>query len=201
MMKRILVSNVTRLILGATCALASASCGNELLRTGRSPVYLVINNLLGAQGGGGSTTGVSPFFSDVSVNGTAFNDVGTATIAAVYKDQTPLATSSVLNDVTLTRYRVSYRRSDGRNTPGVDVPWGFDGALSRTISAGGLGGTEVNFDLVRQASKLEPPLRNLVNAGGQILISTIAEVTFYGRDQNGNEVLVVGQIDVTFGDF
>ena len=27
----------------------------------------------------------------------------------------------------MTRYRVEFRRTDGRNTPGVDVPYGFDG--------------------------------------------------------------------------
>ena len=37
--------------------------------------------------------------------------------------------------------------------------------------------------------------------GGQGFISTIAEITFYGRDQNGNEVSVTGRIDVQFGDF
>jgi len=32
-------------------------------------------------------------------------------------------------------------------------------------------------------------------------ISTIAEITFYGHDQNGNEVSVTGRMDVQFGDF
>ncbi|HEX4915557.1 MAG TPA: hypothetical protein VFV51_16480, partial [Vicinamibacterales bacterium] len=95
--------------------------------------------------------------------------------------------------------RVNYRRSDGRNTPGVDVPHSFDGATSVTIQSGSTG--DVVFDLVRHSSKLEPPLRNLIAGGGLIFINTIAEITFFGRDQNGNEVTATGMVDVIFGDF
>ena len=58
-----------------------------------------------------------------------------------------------------------------------------------------------DFELVRHQAKLEPPLKNLAGFGGLGFISTIAEVTFYGRDQNGNEVTVTGNLDVQFGDF
>ena len=109
------------------------------------------------------------------------------------------ATPTSINSVTLTRYRVVYRRADGRNTPGVDVPFGFDGAITATIPAGDE--RTVVFDIVRHANKAEPPLRNLVQLGGQFIISTVAEITFFGRDQNGNEVSVSGMMDVTFGDF
>ncbi len=44
-----------------------------------------------------------------------------------------------------------------------------------------------SFDIVRHSSKSEPPLRNLVDNGGLQFIYTIAEITFFGRDQNGNE--------------
>jgi len=33
------------------------------------------------------------------------------------------------------------------------------------------------------------------------VISTIAHVTFYGKDQNGNEVSVTGSISVNFADW
>jgi hypothetical protein len=33
------------------------------------------------------------------------------------------------------------------------------------------------------------------------LISTVAEITFYGRDLAGNEVSVTGFLQVNFGDF
>ena len=58
------------------------------------------------------------------------------------------------------------------------------------------------FEIVRHQAKLEPPLKNLAGAGGGLgFISTIAEITFYGHDQNGNEVSVTGRMDVQFGDF
>jgi hypothetical protein len=34
-----------------------------------------------------------------------------------------------------------------------------------------------------------------------VIISTIAEVTFYGHDQTGRAVSAVGNIGVSFGDF
>jgi hypothetical protein len=49
--------------------------------------------------------------------------------------------------------------------------------------------------------KREPPLRNLVNGGNATYIYTIAEVTFYGRDQAGNEVVATGMLSVNFGDW
>jgi hypothetical protein len=210
MMTRSFFSNGIRLLTAATCALASASCGSELLRTGRAPVFLQMSNL-GGQVAGGAGSGASPFRSDVQtlvdvqINGqtvqvaTIFNDLGVATIDVIAKDQTGNAGTSALNSITLQRYRVSFRRTDGRNTPGVDVPFGFDGALAFTIPVGGSG--SVSFDLVRHSSKSEPPLSNLAGGGGQIFISTIAEVIFFGRDQNGNEVTVTGSMDVTFADF
>ena len=41
----------------------------------------------------------------------------------------------------------------------------------------------------------------LSGLGGAVAISTIADVTFYGRDQVGNEVSVMGSISVNFADW
>jgi hypothetical protein len=71
--------------------------------------------------------------------------------------------------------------------------------VTLTIPAGASG--NVVFDLVRHAAKSEPPLRNLIAGGGLQFISTVAEITFYGRDQNGNELMVTGMMDITFADF
>jgi hypothetical protein len=208
-------SNAMRPLLAAVCVLSSASCGSELLRTGHTPMLLVVENLAGA-GGQDPGTFATPLLSDVraiveaEVNGvtvqqpTIFNDLGRATISSERKDQSDLVgglsqVTSPLNRITLTRYRVTYRRADGRNTPGVDVPFGFDGALSTTVPPEG--GVTVVFDLVRHTSKSEPPLANLAGGGGLRFINAIAEVTFFGRDQNGNETMATGFIDVIFGDF
>ncbi len=203
-MKRNIVSKLLRVSIAAGCLAASTSCGSELLRTGRAPVILVLELLQGASGNE-STQFANPLLSDVLTEDTVFNDLGRATIRSERKDQSGLlpgidpVVTSPLNAVTITRYRVSYRRSDGRNAPGVDVPFAFDGAVAATIQPGS--SADVIFDLVRHASKSEPPLRNLIGGGGLRFINTVADVTFWGRDQNGNEVMVSGSMDVVFADF
>jgi hypothetical protein len=106
---------------------------------------------------------------------------------------------SPINSITITRYRVEFRRTDGRNTQGVDVPFAFDGAATVTVPANG--SAEVVFEVVRNQAKLESPLSNLRGGGGSLIISTIAEVTFFGRDQAGNEVTASGTLSVNFADF
>jgi hypothetical protein len=187
-----------------------AGCGSEMLRTGRAPMFLVIENMEGLAGGSGGQAAAF-LLSDVqsvedqTVNGvtvkvaTVTNDAATATIRSVGKSQNPDVIVSDLNSITMTRYHVAFRRTDGRNTPGVDVPYSFDGGLGVTIAPNSSAG--VVFEIVRHQAKLEPPLKNLASGGGLGFISTIAEVTFYGRDQNGNEVSVTGRMDVQFGDF
>lgn len=215
MTTRHILSKVTRLAAVLLVAVTTASCGSELLRTGRSPAFLSITLLEAAKGDEPSTF-TSSLLSDVQtlveteIGGepvevpTIFNDLGRATIRVELKDQSGVLTGTVapttpIQSITIARYRVSFRRADGRNTPGVDVPFGFDGAVTATIPVGG--SATVVFDLVRHANKSEPPLRNLIAGGGSIFITTVAEVTFFGRDQNGNEVTVSGLMDVTFADF
>jgi hypothetical protein len=81
----------------------------------------------------------------------------------------------------------------------VDVPYAFDGAASATVRGGVT--TTIGFTLVRAQAKLEPPLLALRGAGGALLISTIAQITFYGTDQAGNQVSVTGTISVNFADW
>ena len=79
-------------------------------------------------------------------------------------------------------------RADGRNTPGVDVPYGFDGAFTATVSGQT---TDRDFELVRHIAKTGGAAAG-PGAQPRVIISTIAEVTFYGRDQTGREVSVSG---------
>lgn len=187
-------------------ALAGTSCG-DVIRQGRSPVVLVVNSMQAAQGAK-PTTFASGLNSDVlniitspppcteaNPCPTTFNDPGQATLSIAMKDVSVTPTTN--NQVTITRYRVVYTRADGRNTPGVDVPYPFDGASTVTIPGGPA--VTIGFELVRHAAKEEAPLVQLI--GGQNLISTIATVTFYGTDLVGNDVQASGQIFITFGNF
>jgi hypothetical protein len=190
---------------------ASASCG-KANSEGRSPSYLFIDGLTASSGARPDTFGNS-LESDVITNvkttiggqeafvPTIFEDLGRVTLKMALKDTgganaptEPTAT----NAITVTRYRVDFKRSDGRNTPGVDIPYGFDGGATGTFDANG---GSLTFVLVRAQAKLEAPLKALRSGGGAITISTIAEITFYGTDQNGNSVSVTGSITVNFADW
>jgi hypothetical protein len=196
-----------RLFAIAALAAASASCGT-VARQGRSPVYLVVDSL-SARSGDESEFG-SPLLSDVLTNVTSpapctptspcptvFNDIGQANLRAELKNPLSTVAPTATNDVTVFRYHVAYRRSDGRNTEGVDVPFAFDGATTATIQVGS--STAVPFELVRHVAKEESPLVNLISS--PTIVTTIAEVTFYGRDQAGNTVSIGGLIQVDFGNF
>jgi hypothetical protein len=179
-------------------------------REGRSPAFLVIDQLTGTSGADPGQTGFTlqsdvVTFVEQTFNGeqirvpTYFEDSGSAIMYMLLKDNsdpTNAAVPSTANRMKINRYRVVYRRADGRNTPGVDVPYPFDGAITATITQST---SSVNFTLVRLQAKLEAPLSAL--AGRLNAISTIADVTFYGEDLAGNAFQVTGSISVTFADF
>jgi hypothetical protein len=101
------------------------------------------------------------------------------------------------NEVTVTRVHIKYVRADGRNVPGVDVPWEFDAAATGTVTASGT--TTIGFQLVRHDAKLESPLIQLQSNG--VIITTIAQITLYGRDQVGNDISATGALEIDFGNF
>jgi hypothetical protein len=222
------VKSIQRNVLISLIALLGplvSGCGN-VRDQGRSAVELYIQELKGVPGDASSAAGTT-IISDVqslvtspdpcTTNNpcpTVVNDTGSVTFAAVLKDQGQAglaATPSALNAVTINRYHIEFVRSDGRNTPGIDVPYPFDGAFTVTVAANGT--ADATFDLVRHDAKQERPLISLICTGGSQtnpndriagicppMISTIANITFYGTDLTGNPVTVTGSIGVTFGD-
>lgn len=200
-------------ILVATVGLAasSVSCG-DVVRDGRAPMFLVIDSLQGLRGGPTGTLG-NPLISDVltvmtspapcavdNPCATYFNDTGEVVLRLTAKDlgNTAFPTvPSTNNEVTITRFRVVYRRADGRNTAGVDVPYPFDGAVTGTIQIGSQ--LTLGFELVRHSAKQEAPLAGLIFS--PTIVTTIAEVTFYGRDRVGNDISATGSIQIDFGNF
>jgi hypothetical protein len=200
--------NQLKKLSGAVVLVAtSVSCGS-VVRQGQSPVYLVIDKLVARSGANPSEQPSNYLQSDVitmvtspnpctttSPCPTVYSDPGTVDLRALPKDVS--ATSPSTNsEITINRYHVNYRRADGLSTPGVDVPFGYDGTVTGTTTDGKL---ELVFELVRHVTKMESPLSQLATNPG--VITTLAEVTFYGHDQVGNDVTVSGNIQVDFGNF
>jgi hypothetical protein len=188
------------------CVLLCGSCGT-VVREGRAASYLVIDSLTAASGAGPGTFGnvlQSDVVTNVKLTGgdtapTIYEDNGQVSLHLSMKNVTSPTGPTTNNEITLTGYHVKFTRADGRSTPGVDVPYAFDGGLTGTVKMGLT--LNVNFVLVRAQAKLEPPLAALRGLGGAVFISTIAEVTFYGHDQAGNQVSVNGTISVNFADW
>src|SRR5438093_715926 len=192
--------------------LASISCG-DVARTGRAPVYLVIDALQSAPGNKPTSFTGGALLSDVLTIVTSggvcsvaspcqviYDDLGEVVLRTPLKDVTNPSSPNAPttnNEVTITRYRVVYRRTDGRNTQGVDVPYAFDGGVTGTVPLGGT--LALPFELVRHVAKQEPPLASLRSSGA--IIYTIADVTFFGTDRVGNAVSVSGSLQVNFGNF
>ena len=187
-----MTSNPGRLALVIALAGVAGGC-SDFIRQDRSPVTLVIDRLEASPVQSATFSGTLQ--SDVMTGGTVFSDGGRVTVRLVMKDVTTAPTG--VNAVTINRYRVEFRRSDGRNTAGVDVPNPFDSAVTFTVAPGAA--VTQAFELVRHAAKLERPLSGL--SQGLVVISTVADVTFFGRDQAGNDLSATGSIGVQFGDF
>lgn len=181
-------------------AIASASCG-DLTRQGTASSYLIVTALEGASGadpggyGGTLSSDVITITDKETGQSTIFEDSGRVTFELGLKDPgsaTSPNSPTPNNYITVNRYRVRYVRADGRNTPGVDVPYGFDGAFTLTVADE----ASIGFTLVRSQAKLEPPLIALRT--NLLVISVIAEVTFYGRDQTGREVEATANMLINF---
>ena len=189
-----------KVLLGIFVLLVSANCG-ELQTFGNSSSYLISQSLEAAKGNDPDEFGgdlASDVVTVVNNSPTVYADNGRAAFLLGLKDpgSPGLPTISGQNNaITVNRYRVRYIRSDGRNVEGVDVPYSFDGAFTVTVQAP----IEGVFTLVRAQAKNEAPLAALANS--PVIISTIAEVTFYGRDQTGREITAVGKIGVHFGNW
>lgn len=195
------------LLLTVTAAVAGSISCTSAVRQGTGSSYLIIDNLQGVPGQSGEAASV--LLSDVvvlvEVDGqdtrvpTIFSDSGLVSFRLGMKNAgsaSPSAPTSN-NFITVNRYRVTFTRTDGRNTAGVDVPHPFEGAFTVTVSES----AEAGFTLVRNAAKAEAPLLALRGGRGQSTISAIAEVTFYGQDQTGHAVTAVGRISVEFADW
>ena len=184
-------------------ALAMAACSracNGVENDSTSGTMLQIVSLTGndLQGAAGSTT----VFSDVVTNGSIFNDNGVADIMALPLD--PMLEATQLTpymDVLIDQIDVEFRRTDGRNVEGVDVPYRFTQPMSILVPINS--NMQIPFVLIRHVAKLEAPLLALngtLNQGK--VLQLVAVVTIHGKDQGGHRVApVTGYINVWCSNF
>ncbi len=134
----------SRVVLASALAAATLASGcGDVVRQGEGSSYLIVQRLEAAPGAepeefrGNLLSDVITVVDDVA---SVYNDVGEVTMSLAMKDPA-LTSPTSANFITLSRYRVRYIRSDGRNTPGVDVPYGFDGGLTMTVNGTDVIGT------------------------------------------------------------
>jgi hypothetical protein len=203
--------------LTAAALLAATSCSSTV-RSGDSSMFLVVASLAGIRGGPtlGLPSGllISDVRTLVTTGATAsgqctqaspcpvvFGDNGQATLSLARKDVFSATAPTTNNQVTLTRIHVHYRLPDGSSNPGVTVPFDFDTFATAVVPATGT--VQISFELVRVQAKESAPLFQLnkfpIGSGGQI--AAVADVTFFGKDQVGNDISATGSISIEFGDW
>jgi hypothetical protein len=123
-----------------------------------------------------------------------------ATLGLASKDVTTAAGPTTTNNqVTINRIHVHYHLANGGGVQGVDVPLDFDTFATATVPVGGT--ATIGFELVRlQAKESAPLLGVLAGAGGGVL-GVVADITFFGKDQVGNDISVMGSVQIQFADW
>jgi hypothetical protein len=182
--------------------LLAISC-NPLSDDTQSASMLVVENLTGTDMDGteGNFLQSDVIFEDPDdpESATIYADSAMVSFRGRLLDPASLTGPSHYNDITVTRYVVSYIRADGRNTEGVDVPYSFEGNMSVVVPIDSV--TNASFVIVREVAKLEPPLIGLHEWRDAGVINCTAKVDFYGQDQVGETVRATGYLTVYFANY
>jgi len=191
----------TKKIVSLTVVVAAvlflSSC-NPVENKTKSASMLIVESI---QGQDISGKAASYLQSDVykESTSTVIADVATATLRTETLDPSPLLGNSQYNDILVTRYTVAYSRTDGKNTPGVDVPYPFEGSLSALVKVGST--TSFSFIVVREVAKLEMPLVRLADGRAEGVIQVTANIEFYGHDMTNNNVKTTGDLAIFFAQY
>jgi len=196
------LGRMTPVLAVSVLILALAAC-NPLENNTTSMSQLQIISLLGLDSQGKAQNYVESdiLFEDPTTGATSIvADIATVTMTAAMLDPNPINGTSPYANVQLTGYTVTYSRSDGKNTAGVDVPYPIDGGISGLVEVGSQ--TSLTFIIVRETAKQEPPLLNILQAGTRAEALTVtARVDFYGHDLTGANVTATGYIPITFANY
>jgi len=179
----------------------------------RSGSLLTIDTVNGVPGGPGETAG-SPLLSDTCDSTLVQNPSQDPDFCIVFNDDATINFSNqflqigtgsgvgspgFLNDIIVNRYRVDYFRSNNRNTPGIDVPFGIDGTMNVRVPVNGAASGSIV--IVRHVAKREPPLAELDSGPTESVITAQAQIKTFGADISGHSVSATGFLEIHFSNF
>jgi hypothetical protein len=179
--------NVDRIRAGAArlpwpvlVLLVLAACGSGGSgQSGTTFVFLSVAQITGNNGQGSASS--------------SLDDPGASTAVCVAITNTlknPTVTApTVLDNVTITSYTVSYTRFDGGPPPGP-----FTLGTSFTVPAGTPGSATATIVIVPASAKRDPPL----NPRPRLPLGTTATIMLRGRDGRGGGISTQGSLTVTF---
>jgi hypothetical protein len=181
------MSHWTRVLGVAALTLGVVACTADYVSDNTSPILFRI----------AAINGGAPLTSDV---GNLEPDLAEVVLAVRPKNQNFENVPQVPMAVFVERYEVRFFRSDGRNTEGVDVPYRISGNITTVVDVGLDGGANVAvpIEVVRTQAKLEPPLRNIANGGGELVLTAFAEITIFGRTVAEDAVVSSGRLQIDF---
>ena len=182
-------------------AFALVAC-NPIENDTTSASLLIVNSLMGEDMEGNLANYLESdvLFEDTNEGiTTIYADPAVASLSVRLLDPASLTGPSHLNSVTIERYQVSYSRSDGRNTEGVDVPYAHEGVLSVTIPVDNT--SDVSFTVVRAAAKAESPLVDLHQGRDLGVLTCLAKVVFFGKDITGRAIQATGYLTIHFANY
>jgi hypothetical protein len=197
-------------------AVSMAGCVPQWAQDNSSPYIMEIASITAEDGSLPIMSDVNNINTDTGTD-SIVNDNAQVNVNIFRKNNNPQLGTTPVEHIYLERYEVLYTRTDGRNQEGVDVPFRVTGAMGNvrfhTPGPGGAGEVEITsvITIVRHQAKLEPPLRNLrrfgindtgvFNVPAQAVLTCTAEITIHGRTLQGDALVAVGRVPVTFADF
>ena len=137
--------------------------------------------------------------SDVNTPGGNFDDLARATFRLGLKDPGPATspnTPTQNQSITIDRYHVRFFRADGGTRRAWMSPTSSTAPSTATVAGNSV---QSAFVVVRHDAKREAPLAIL--GSNRLILTIIAEITFYGRDQTGHETQAVARASIDFGNF
>ncbi len=173
-------SGAARLPWPALTLLLLAACGGGGSgQSGSAFVFLSVAQITGNNGQGSANSSLDDPGASTAVCVAVTNTLKNPTVSA----------PTVLDNVTITSYTVSFSRFDGGPPPGP-----FTLNTSFSVPAGTPGSATATIVIVPANVKREPPL----NPRPGLPLGTTATIVLQGRDGRGNRLSTQGALTVTF---